>query len=153
MSEVERWGRRPGAYSDWHRGLGVIASMIDLDVVEHCLFCEYCTYDTEILALCETAVDVGQTTKPTYVLQALARRADVPAWLILYRPNPNYREDQHWPYLDRIVGARIAQVWPVQELLHVVSAEELGRLIVSWHRNCRRCAARQEFQVNGRIHV
>ena len=146
MSDRERWGTRPGAFSDWHRGLGSIAAMIDLDDIEHCRFCEYCKYDTEILALLETAVDIGQSTKSTYVLAELAERAHVPAWLILYQPNPLYDGSQHWPHLDRIVGARIAQIWPRRELLRPISVEELGRLIVSWHRACPRCAERRTLQ-------
>lgn len=94
-------------------------------------------------------MDVGQSTKSSYVLQELARRADVPAYLILYKPNPDYDGSQHWPHLDRIIGARIAQIWPRQERLRPINVTELGILIQRWHRNCPRCATRRSLTLDG----
>jgi hypothetical protein len=51
------------------------------------LYVEYDGASKEPLALIETARDVGQPWKASSVTVALARRARLPAYLLLYRPS------------------------------------------------------------------
>lgn len=63
--------------------------MVDADCV---LFLEYHERTKEPLALIEAAIDVGQQYKPATAIARLAKRARIPAYLVLYRrsaePNP-----------------------------------------------------------------
>lgn len=119
--EEERWGARDLSYSAWHRARSIsryigweqaqLLSMCDADSV---LWLEYDQHGKEPLALIEAAVDVGQLAKPATAITRLARRAQIPAYLILYqrseRPNP---ADRRWRDLS---GMRVKRLWPRAEL-------------------------------------
>lgn len=118
--QEEQFGTRDRAYSAWHRRrsisryVGIEAaqtlSMVDLDMV---LFVEFDHSSREPLCLVETARDVGQTEKPCSVTVRLARRAKLPAYLVLYRcalePNP---ADVDAPDIE---GFRVKRIWPAPE--------------------------------------
>lgn len=84
--------------------------MIDIDGV---LFAEVDYRSLEPLALLETARDVGQSGKPSRALEALARRADLPGIVVLYRlssdPNPSD------PRFSDIVAFRVRVVYPTRQ--------------------------------------
>ena len=106
MSMHERYGKRSLVYSRWHRtecsGLPFECSCIDLDMLEFCKLCR------QPLMLCETAIYVGQTYKPTTVLEALAKICQVPAFLIFVaNKSATYFDDVD--KLDRFI---IRKVWP-----------------------------------------
>lgn len=77
--QYERTGIRDLAYSNWHRqACPERVCMIDVDGLEYCRRCR------TPLALIETALDFGQSVKPTTALEALSRAANVPAYCVLY---------------------------------------------------------------------
>jgi hypothetical protein len=88
MSMEERTGLRDLTYSQWHRPTSIARyvgqqqaatlGMIDVDG------CEYCRTCRQPLALIETALDRGQNIKPAWVTTALASRAGIPAYVVLY---------------------------------------------------------------------
>lgn len=147
MSQEERFGKRCGAYSAWHRRhstarfVGVqeamSLSMIDVDGV---LFDEYDDHGKEPLLLVESARDeLNGRVKPTTCLTALARRAGIPAYLVLYTlsdsPNPASRSDRDisvfkvrrlWPDPEPALATLTPQQWATR-LLHV-RKEECARL-------------------------
>jgi hypothetical protein len=118
--QTENFGERDLTYSAWHRqrstrrfvGIDRAQSlgMIDIDCV---LFVEYDTDTREPLALIETARYVGQRHKPATVTAALARRAGIPAFTVLYEaandPNP---ADKRFPDIARF---RVRRLWPQPE--------------------------------------
>jgi len=87
--EEELYGTRDLTYSRWHRVKSIRRFMqeehaqqltyIDVDALEYCRQC------LQPILLLETARDVGQSSKPTAALRALARRANLPAFLVFYR--------------------------------------------------------------------
>ncbi len=88
----EHFGYRSLAYSNWHRA-GSLArylpidqaqrlAMIDLDAA---VYVEYEASTRAPLILIETARDVGQRWKSATVVMELARRANVPAYALLYQ--------------------------------------------------------------------
>lgn len=78
MTKAERYGVRDLTYSAWHRTLDSSLTYCDLDGLEYCRKCK------QALALIETAWDIGQNGKFTEPLVALARQADIPAYLVFY---------------------------------------------------------------------
>jgi hypothetical protein len=118
--QEEQYGTRDRAYSAWHRRrsisryVGIEAaqtlSMIDLDM---CMYVEYDDLSREPLCLVETARDVGQREKSSSVTVRLAKRAHLPAYLVLYQcalqPNP---ADVDAPDIE---GFRVKRVWPTPE--------------------------------------
>jgi len=118
--QEERYGTRDRAYSAWHRRLSTRRfvgiehaqrlAMIDLDAA---LYVEYDGDSKQPLALIETARDVGQSHKPASVTVSLAKRARVPAYLLLYRPatTPNPAD----PRSPDIARFRIRRMWPRPE--------------------------------------
>lgn len=92
MAQEELFGSRNRAYSAWHRRqstrrfVGIeraqTLAMIDLDAS---LYVEYDDGTKEPLALIETAVDRGQSIKPATVTRKLAERANLPAYVLLYK--------------------------------------------------------------------
>lgn len=118
--QEERYGTRDRSYSAWHRrqstarfiGLerAQLLAMIDLDAA---LYVEYDNRSREPLALIETARDVGQDFKSASVTMRLARRAGVPAYVLLYdldgRRNP---ADPRWRDIARF---RVKRLWPRPE--------------------------------------
>lgn len=90
--KTELFGYRSLAYSNWHRA-GSLArylpvdqaqrlAMIDLDAA---VYVEYEAAGRTPLILIETARDVGQRWKSATVVMELARRANVPAYALLYQ--------------------------------------------------------------------
>lgn len=118
MSRHERYGTRSLVYSKWHRFYcGDAESMIDLDAVEYCdrAGC------FKPLILIETARDVGQSSKPTYVLRQLASQSGVMALCVLFRVSPGAdqeggcgcREGAVVPGCDHGVDRfRVRRIWP-----------------------------------------
>ncbi len=118
--QEEKYGTRDRAYSAWHRRrsisryVGIEAaqtlSMVDLDM---CMYVEFDDRSREPLCLVETARDVGQQEKSCSVTVRLARRAKLPAYLVLYRcalePNPADIEAAD------IEGFRVKRIWPSPE--------------------------------------
>lgn len=104
MSLVERYGYRSGVYSRWHRptdpdGTPRLARFLPVEVadtlsqidIDHIYRCDvWCEYEkqrcSEPLFLIETAEDVGQENKPATVTANLARRASIPAYVVLFTP-------------------------------------------------------------------
>jgi hypothetical protein len=66
-----------GIYNDWHRQYEGIA-MIDIDSVEVCKYCY------EPLAIIETAYYKGHTNKATRLTKEIAKRCNVPAYMLFY---------------------------------------------------------------------
>lgn len=97
--QEEKHFTRCRAYSAWHRadsvrrylepGAARLLATCDVDMLH---FCEYDPVTKQPLLLLETARDVGQSSKPAPVLTALAQRAGLPCYIVLYRladkPNP-----------------------------------------------------------------
>jgi len=67
-----------GSYNDWHRKYDGIA-MIDVDSVEVCPKCY------EPLAILETCYDKNQKYKATNLCNTLARRLNIPCFLVFYK--------------------------------------------------------------------
>jgi hypothetical protein len=86
-------------------------SMIDLDAS---LWIEYEGWNREPLVLIETAIDVGQSRKPATVLQCLARRANLPAYVVLYTPMAGLKNPADSSASD-IVRFRVKRLWPDPE--------------------------------------
>ena len=120
MAQEERFGTRDRSYSAWHRRMSTrrfvgienaqLLSMIDLDAS---LYVEYDDGTKEPLALIETARDVGQGFKPATVTANLAKRADLPCFVVLYTlagtPNP---ADTNWSDISRF---RVRRLYPQPE--------------------------------------
>ncbi|RLC87699.1 MAG: hypothetical protein DRJ03_05335 [Chloroflexi bacterium] len=121
MSMEERYGTRDLTYSSWHRTLHPSLHYIDLDAVEYCARCK------EPLALLELAQDVGQTSKTTTVLRKLARRSNLPAYLVFWKKEG-----------DSISQFRIRQVWPNWGEEQTMSPEEYEGWLLSL-RSGHRC--------------
>ena len=67
-----------GSYNDWHRKYDGIA-MIDVDSIEVCPHCY------EPLAILETCYDKKQKYKATNLCNTLARRLNIPCFLVFYK--------------------------------------------------------------------
>jgi len=112
VSERERYGTRDLAFSAYHRTLPADWGMIDID---GCLYCRRCN---AVLALIETAQDVGQKTKATTITCALSGRAGIPTYLIFYKKNGDGSFGSHVVYLRYPTIARIGDDWrEVEEAL------------------------------------
>jgi hypothetical protein len=112
----ERYLIRDQAYGVWHRERSIsrfldhrqarTLTMADLDSV---LFVEYGHSGKLPLALVEVAMDIGQE-KPTGVIRELAKMANIPAFVALYKPaaaaNPTARA---WNDIDQF---RVKRIWP-----------------------------------------
>lgn len=118
--QEERFSLKDRAYSAWHRRLSTRRfvgieratrlSMIDLDAA---LYVEYDDKSREPLALIETARDVGQGHKVATVTAKLARRARLPAYVLLYQTGKQANPaDQRYPDIDRF---RVRRIWPSPE--------------------------------------
>lgn len=120
MPQEEQYNHRDMTYSAWHRRrstgryVGIesaqLLAMIDLDV---CLYIEYDEEMKEPLALIETARDIGQSYKCATVTRNLAKRADLPAYVVFYTvsddPNPAN------PIYGDISLFRVKRLWPSPE--------------------------------------
>lgn len=134
--QTEKLGLRDLSYSCWHRAASIrryvgweraqLLSMADADCV---LFLEYDHGSKEPLALVETALDIGQSYKPATAIMRLAKRARIPAYLVLYawagQPNPSDSRFQD------IRGFRIKRLYPRPEWgwRHVTPAEWASALL------------------------
>jgi hypothetical protein len=91
MAQEEVFNNRRRDYSAWHRRnstrrfIGIehaqLLAMIDLDAS---LYVEYDDGTKEPLALIETAQDVGQAFKTATVTANLAKKSDLPCFVVLY---------------------------------------------------------------------
>lgn len=119
--QEERFGVRDLAYGAWHRTASIaryigweqaqLLSMCDADSV---LWLEYAHHGKEPLVLIEAALDVGQVAKPATAITRLAKRARLPAYLVLYsRALGNNPADQRW---RDIRSFRVRRLWPRAEL-------------------------------------
>ncbi len=120
MPQEEIYDSRERTYSAWHRRLSTrrfigiekaqLLAMIDLDAS---LYVEYDDGTKDPVALIETARDVGQTYKCATVTQKLAKRADLPCFVVLYTIatalNP---ADSQW---QDISSFRVKRLWPRPE--------------------------------------
>lgn len=121
MAQQEITGKRDLEYPVWHRRgniarfVGIekaqLLSMVDVDVA---LWVEYDDGNKEPLALIETARDVGQPYKPATVLRNLARRSNLPAFVVLYTVSPVRKspDDERFYDLD---GFRVCRLWPASD--------------------------------------
>lgn len=122
MSDHERYGQRDMLFSRWHRSLDKTYKFLDIDWIEFCHVC------SEPLAFIEIAQDVGQDWKPTTVLERAAKRANVPAFCILYQVERG----------RSIVGARVRRVFPDPTNFKQRNVSQLERLIARIHSRCKR---------------
>ena len=97
MARRERYGERDLTISRLHRLASDRCTAIDID------FCEYCPRCRQPLALIETAQDVGQP-KATTVLKRLAERADVDAYLIMWKKDEQHPNGVSELRLQRVHG-------------------------------------------------
>ena len=127
MSRLERYDTRDRVFSHWHRrALPDFVTAIDIDFLEYCHRCR------ETLALIELAQDVGQSFKPTPVLERLARRANVPAYLIFYRIDG-----------DSVIEARVQALVPKKLAPVPMTGEELADWLTCIHAQpCANCESR-----------
>jgi hypothetical protein len=126
MSQDERIGLRDAHYSVWHRARSIKRyvgienaqrlSMIDIDAA---LYVEYDDATKEPVALIETARDVGQAYKTATVLRCLARRADLPAFVVLYKVGDTPNPADH-TVMD-IESFRVRRLWPTMTKWHDLS--------------------------------
>lgn len=137
VSQEERYGTRDGTYSAWHRRgstrryVGIekaqLLAMIDVDA---CLWLEWDDGQKAGVGLIEVARDVGQAIKPTTILEWLANRAQIPAFVCLYTPSetPN-PADPEWPDIKHF---RVRSLWPAkQEHWRVMSPAEWAQKLLS----------------------
>ena len=123
MSRYERYGYRNLTFSRWHRTLPDHCTTIDIDFLEYCRQCH------KPLALIEIAQDVGQDYKPTTVLKALSRLANIPAFLIFYEIKIE----------NELIGnCRWQRIWPEPTALTPMTMDQIGKWIVNIHNghNC-----------------
>lgn len=120
MSQEECYSVRDRSYPAWHRRhstrrfVGIdraqLLAMVDLDCS---LYVEYDDATKEPLALIETARDVEQAFKPATVTLALAKKARLPCYVVLYTcadtANP---ADPRWRDIARF---RVRRLWPQSE--------------------------------------
>lgn len=118
--QQERYSDRRQDYSAWHRSKSICRyvteeqakalSMIDLDLP---VYVEYANDGKRPLALIELAQDVDQDFKTATVTLNLAKRADIPCYVVLYelsdQPNP---ADPKW---KDIKAFRIKRLYPQPE--------------------------------------
>lgn len=115
MSQNERFNHRRLDYSAWHRRestrrfVGIEnaqrLAMIDLDAE---LYVEYDDGTKYPLALIEIAEDNGQDRKTATVTANLAKRANLPAFVVLYKlstqPNP---ANESWLDIEKFKVKRL----------------------------------------------
>ena len=118
--QEERYGTRDRAYSAWHRRkstrrfVGIehaqLLAMIDLDAS---LYVEYDDGTKEPIALIETARDVGQKYKCATVTKNLAKRAELPCFVVLYSLSADKNPaDSEWHDIESF---RVKRLWPNPE--------------------------------------
>lgn len=117
MAQEEKFAARDLSYGIWHRRHslkrflgGQLAQLCSATDVDFVLFAEYGSDVREPLALIEVAIDTGQTVKPATVTARLAKRANVPAWCVLYtRAEHRNAADPRAFDIERF---RVRRIWP-----------------------------------------
>lgn len=134
--DIERYGARDLSYSAWHRAASIrrfvgwekaqLLSMCDADCV---LFLEYAPGTKEPLCLIETAIDVGQQHKPATAIARLAKKAGIPAYLVLYARDRNRNPADS--RMRDVRGFRVKRLWPAPEASwrHVTPREWASALL------------------------
>ncbi len=119
--QEERYGARDLSYSAWHRAASIarfvgseraqLLTMVDTDSV---LWLELEPGTKEPLCIVEAAIDMGQDYKSATAIQRLAKRARVPAYVLLYqRAAERNPADPRW---QDVAGFRVKRLWPRAEL-------------------------------------
>lgn len=123
MSQDERWGKRDLTYSRWHRSpnLPNDCTYCDVDGMEYCAVCK------EPLVLVETAVDIRQDDKDTRPMERLAERANLPAWLVLYKKSDE--SDQ-----ATVIALRVKKISPRKSEWYHFTPEQWREEIIKKHR-------------------
>jgi len=118
--QEEKYGTRDRSYSAWHRRLSTgrfigiekaqLLAMIDLDAS---IYVEYDDSDKVPLALIETAADVGQIYKNATVTCNLAKMANLPCFVVLYKISDHKNPaDNNW---NDISSFRVKRLFPKEE--------------------------------------
>lgn len=119
--QEEHYGTRDLSYSAWHRAASIrryvgweraqLLSMVDADCV---LFLEYHHASKAPLALIEAAIDMGQDYKPATAIRLLAKRARIPAYLVLYARAADRNPAD--PRCFDLTGFRVKRLYPRADL-------------------------------------
>lgn len=146
----EKYYNRDLSYSIWHRhpNLPKDISWIDIDA------CEYCDICKEPLALIELAIDVGQEEKPFTVTKKLAEKANIEAYLVLYKldfdnPIKKYSKNAqgnkvkiiHYP----VISFRVKQIFPKHTKFYHLSLDRYQKFLTDM-RYKHRCRSVYEQQ-------
>lgn len=135
MAQEEKYGTRDRTYSAWHRRNSIrrfvgiesaqTLAMIDLDAA---VYVEYDDASKEPLSLIETARDVGQSFKSAAVTKNLARKAGIPAFVLLYTPNGiRNPADDAWP---DIASFRVRRIWRTETEWRTMSPDDWAKFLV-----------------------
>jgi len=120
--QAENWHYRPLSFNTWRRCIANTRN-VDIDSVEYCSSCG------ELLALMETC-DQNSTDKATTILVRLARKAELPAYLVNYTKNC-----VSWKGCT-IHSALVEQVYPERKDFGLLEADEVARWLIELHLNC-----------------
>lgn len=137
MSQEEIYNTRDRTYSAWHRRrstgrfIGIekaqLLAMIDLDAS---LYVEYDNGTKDPLALIETAEDVGQLYKTATVTYKLAKKADIPCFVVLYEKseckNP---ADKNFYDISQFRVRRLYPKW--EKEWRILLPEEWSKILLS----------------------
>ena len=93
----DNYFNRGDGFSEWHRALPNKLGYVDIDMCGTCLKCK------EPLYLAETAFDVGQPWKATTTTEWLAKKANLPSFLIFYKMDG-----------DKMISFRVKQLTPTK---------------------------------------
>lgn len=115
--QEEKYNTRDRSYSAWHRRFSTrrfvgieraqLLAMVDMDA---CLYVEYEDGTKIPIALIETAKDVGQNYKTATVTKNLAKAANIPAFVLLYKlSNQRNPYDKNWFDIESF---RVKCLWP-----------------------------------------
>jgi len=149
MSEKELTFVRPLDFSQWHRSkLPRFCACIDID------FHEYCDKCKQPLALIEVARNIGQP-KPTTITRNLARKAGIPAYLILYEIGPSTKppvvprtqvcwQCSFFPKGRELVSFKVRRIAPDYSELKDVTEEDLIHFFEKMHNPCPICGWRPD---------
>src|SRR6516225_4317530 len=130
MPQHEIRGDREGemAYNAFHREASA-ARFIDRESahnlpminIDHVFWIEYNEQTKAPVALVESARDVGQKEKAVTILKALAVRANLPCYTVLYQIADDTDIDE-LTELPRITGFRVRREWPDQQSRDFITA-------------------------------
>ena len=119
MSLKEVTGTRDLTYSGWHRppNLSRHCCYIDIDSLEYCCYCN------EFLFLIETAIDTSRDDKGTFITRLLAKKLNIPAYLVYYRKGQQKNE---------ILSFRVKQISPTWENQIIMTPEQYKDFIYNF---------------------